>query len=121
MRLLYIIAFALLTLSCAPNNQSAKTEQPPRPTKSADDEWQEPIEKIGVSEIFPTADGGAYVITPNGRLWYVKEQKAYRVAESAGQPPRATVTDRSAGFALLNNERHKTRELTNKLNRQEGQ
>ncbi len=108
---------ALLALSCRGSASNQATNATPAPTATAEEEWQAPIEKIGASEIYPTADGGAYVITPNGRLWYVKEQRAYRVSEATGQPARigANISDRAAGFALLSAERQRSRKLEEAL------
>jgi len=114
-----IVLCALTTLSCrgSASNQATGATPTPQAARSAEEEqdWQAPIEKVGASEIFPTADGGAYVLTPYGRLWYVKEHRAYRVSESKASISRAEIPKPGANFALLSAERHRTRALKEAL------
>lgn len=114
---------ALLTLSCggSASNQSVSATPTPTPDKSADEEWQAPIEKIEVSEIYPTADGGAYALTTSDRLWYVKEHWAYRVAESKAPISRAGIPKPGAAFVLLSAERQRARKLKEALDSAEFQ
>jgi len=108
---------ALIALSCggSTNNQSTNATPTPQLGRSDEEEraWQTPIENIQVREIYPTADGGAYALTINRRLWYIKEHWAYRVAESKVQLSRTktTISDKRANFALLTAERQRIRKL----------
>jgi hypothetical protein len=118
-RYICIALCALTVLACdqSANKQSANATPAPQTARSAEEEqeWQAPIEKIGVSDIYPTADGGAYVITPHGRLWYVKEHWAYRVSESKAPISRAKMPRPGAAFALLSAERRQVRQLKEEL------
>jgi hypothetical protein len=79
----------------------------PKPAKAP-----EKFDEMGVSEIVPTIDGGAYVVTFGG-LYYVRGDQAVRVKETSSItiPPKvASSTEREQYWqALYQQERAKNR------------
>ena len=94
-----VVAAAVLA-GCSPGPKS-------RPTTAS-----EKFDELGVSEIVPTIDGGAYVATVGG-LYYVRGDQAVRVKETSSItiPPKvASSTEREQHWqALYQQERAKNR------------
>jgi hypothetical protein len=94
-----VIAVVVL-VGCSPGSK-------PRPTTAP-----EKFDELGVSEIVPTIDGGAYVVTIGG-LYYVRGDQAVRVKETSSitVPPKvASSTEREQYWqALYQQERAKNR------------
>jgi hypothetical protein len=68
---------------------------------------------MDVADVYPTADGGAYVISAQGQLWYAKGGEAVRVTELKVSQTRERGASSPAGaaFALLSVERQRSRRL----------
>jgi len=85
----------------------------PKPVKAP-----EKFDELGVSEIVPTIDGGAYVATVGG-LYYVRGDQAVRVKETSSitLPPKvASSTEREQYWqALYEQERAKNRAAKGEL------
>ena len=87
-------------VGCSPGSK-------PKPTTAP-----EKFDELGISEIVPTIDGGAYVATVGG-LYYVRGDQAVRVKETSSitLPPKvASSTEREQYWqALYQQERAKNR------------
>jgi hypothetical protein len=90
----------ILFVGCSPASK-------PKPAKAP-----EKFDELGVSEVVPTIDGGAYVVTIAG-LYYVRGDQAVRVKETSSItiPPKvASSTEREQHWqALYQQERAKNR------------
>lgn len=84
-----------------------------RLSKDREEDRSLPIEKADIGVVYPTADGGAYIVSVRGRIWYAKGDRATRVTESSATQTglRRPVSPNAASFALLSIERQRVHEL----------
>jgi hypothetical protein len=77
---------------------------------------------MDVADVYPTADGGAYVISAEGKLWYAKGDRATRVTNgSVAQTGPRQPNSQAAAFTLLSNEHRRARKLRDALDMAESE
>lgn len=68
---------ATLCSACNGNSQA----QPASPAPTATPYTRVPLKDALITEVVPTADGGAYILADVNNIWYVRGETAVRVRE----------------------------------------
>ena len=99
LRRLVLLCGVVTLLGCKNEPQKAAVPEP------------RPFDHAVITEIVPTVDGGAYAVSDNGDVWFLRGPEATRVKEvpSLSQVPTAALSTKTESWlwARLAQERHR--------------